>query len=112
MISLDELLELSPLNQFLNLLLQIMTFIGVVAMILVETIVFLWDFVCRHHQWGEVQPLLQDFWATLASLGFRGMVFAVLFLTLGIIEFFLLPFSRQPLCDESVLLVPVLLSLE
>lgn len=41
MISLDELLELSPLNQFLNLLLQVMTFVSIVAMILVETTVFL-----------------------------------------------------------------------
>ena len=42
MISLDELLEFPLLNQFLNLLLQITTFIGVVVVILVETAVFLW----------------------------------------------------------------------
>ena len=41
MISLDELLELPLLNQFLNLLLQITTFISVVVVILVETTVFL-----------------------------------------------------------------------
>ena len=41
MISLDELLELPPLDQLLNLFIQITTFIGVMAVILVETAIFL-----------------------------------------------------------------------
>ena len=41
MISLDELLELPPLDQLLNLFIQITTFIGVMAVILVETEIFL-----------------------------------------------------------------------
>ena len=40
-VSLDELLELSSLNQFFYLLIQIMTFVNVMAMILVETTEFL-----------------------------------------------------------------------
>ena len=38
MISLDKLLELPPLNQ----LLQITTFVGVLAVILVEMAIFIW----------------------------------------------------------------------
>ena len=40
-VPLDELLELSSLNQFFYLLIQIMTFVNVMAMILVETTEFL-----------------------------------------------------------------------
>lgn len=42
MISLNELLELPSLNQLLNSLLQITTFVGVVVVILVEMTILLW----------------------------------------------------------------------
>ena len=131
---LNKLLELPPLDQLFYLFFQILAFICIMTMVLMEAAVLLrisslwgraqWlrpfqgrvvlylheNLVYKHYQWGEIQLLLwQCLQTTFASLSFCKIILMLLLFALGLCAFVFLSFARQSLCHQRVFPIHVFL---